>query len=361
MTIPALQLHDLVLKRRVDALLFNTSETLQSINLTYLTGFTGSEAAILITQNERHLFTDGRYKTQAKQQAPGFAIHVVRSKLDALARALEALRVRRVGIESSRVSYEFVTTLLRKNSALQVVPLKREFLENLRIRKIPEEKDKILEAATIASQACREVLNSGLVGKREVEIAAGLESLFRAKGADGIAFETIVASGERSALPHGAATEKVIKKGELIIVDFGCRLKGYNSDETVTCVSGRATADQRKIFEAVYSAHMNALDSLRDGVGAREVDRIARQAIDRAGLGKYFLHGLGHGVGLEIHEPPYLSPKGRGILKEGMVFTVEPGVYIEGVGGVRLESLVYLERNGPLILSGMPKKLISVA
>lgn len=360
MTVPVVQLHDLVLKRGVDALLFNTSETLQSFNLAYLTGFTGSEAAILITRNERHLFTDGRYKTQAKQETAGFRIHVVRSKLDALARALAALGVRRLGIEAPRVSHEFVTTLLRKAPGVEAVPLKREFLENLRIRKTPEEKGKILEAATIASQACKEVLNSGLVGKTEVEIAARIEALFRARGADGIAFETIVASGERSALPHGAPSDKVIQRGELIIVDYGCRLKGYNSDETVTCVSGPASSEQKRMFDAVYNAHERALESLRDGVGAREVDRIARQAIDKAGFGKYFLHGLGHGVGLEIHEPPYLSPKGRGVLKEGMVFTIEPGVYVEGVGGVRLESLVYLGGKGPIILSGMPKKLIPV-
>lgn len=361
MTIPALALHDRLDKMGVDALLFNTSENLLSFNLTHLTGFTGSEASILITRNERHLFTDGRYKTQARQQAPGFRIHVVRSKLDALARSLSALKVRKVGIEAPRVSYDFVTALLRKARGLEVVPLKREFLENLRIRKTAEEKEKILAAATIASQACREVLSSGLVDKREADIAASLEALFRSKGADGIAFETIVASGGRSALPHGAATDKVIGRGELIIVDFGCRLNGYNSDETVTCVSGAASSQQKRIFEAVYRAHMSAMEALRVGVRAREVDRIARQAIDKAGLGKYFLHGLGHGVGLEIHEPPYLSPRGRGFLTEGMVFTIEPGVYVEGVGGVRLESLVYLERSGPLILSGMPKELIPVA
>ncbi|MBI4963633.1 MAG: aminopeptidase P family protein [Desulfomonile tiedjei] len=361
MTIAALQLHDVVARMGVDGLLFNTSENLYSFNLTHLTGFTGSEAAILITRNERHLFTDGRYKTQARQQAPAFRTHVVRSKLDALARALKSLGVRKVGVEASRVSYEFVTSLLRKAPGLEVVTLKREFLENLRIRKTAEEKDKILAAAKIASDACKEIIQTGLVGKTEAGVAARLEALFRTKGADGIAFETIVASGDRSALPHGAPTDKLIKPNELIILDYGCRLEGYNSDETVTCMGGKASSDQNKIFEAVYSAHMSALESLRDGIGAREVDRIARQAIDKAGLGKYFLHGLGHGVGLEIHEPPYLSPKGRGVLKEGMVFTIEPGVYIEGVGGVRLESLVYLERTGPLILSGMPKKLIPVA
>jgi len=286
---------------------------------------------------------------------------VVKSKLDALARALSETGVSRLGIESSRISFEFVETLLRKAPTLKIVPLKRPFLETFRIRKSPEEKELIEKAAAIASQACREVVDRGLVGKREAEVAAELEDRFRRLGADGIAFETIVASGERSALPHGAATEKVIEKGELVIVDFGCRRKGYHSDETITCVTGSPSADQKRLFRAVYEAHMRALESLKVGLPAKEADLIARQAIDRAGLGKYFLHSLGHGVGLEIHEPPVLSGRSRHVLTEGMVFTVEPGVYVEGVGGVRLESLVYLGRDGAEVLSQMPKELIAAS
>ncbi len=345
---------------RIDALLLNTSEALRSVNLTYVTGFTGSDASVLLTPSERHLFTDGRYMTQAHQEAPDFQIHVVRNKQAAVTRALKAHGIRRLGIETPRASYDFVTGLIRMVPKLEVVPLKRTFLETLRIRKTESEKSNIREAAAIASQACREILNSGLVGKREMEVAAQLEFLFRLKGAEAVAFDTIVASGERGALPHGKASDKVIGSGELVVVDFGCRLKGYHSDETVTCVTGKPSSDQVKMFQAVYDAHMKAMEAARPGVGVRKMDSIARDVISLAGYGKFFIHGLGHGVGLEIHEPPYLSQRGTGVLKEGMVFTIEPGVYVEGLGGVRLESLVYLASDGPELLSEMPKTLISV-
>ncbi len=345
---------------RVDAVLFSTSEILPSINLRYLTGFTGSDASVLVTRSERHLFTDGRYQFQARQEASDILIHVVRHKFDALARSLNRGGVRRLAIESGRLSYEFVTTLSQKVPNVEMVPLSHRFLEGLRIRKGPEEKEKLGKAAEIASSSCRELLDSPLSGRVESTVAVELEGLFRGKGADGIAFDTIVASGERSALPHGKASDKVIEPGDLIVIDFGCRSRGYNSDETVTCVVGKPTSDQGKIHAAVYDAHMRAIDFLRLGVPVKEVDRVARRTIDDAGYGRYFMHGLGHGVGLEVHEPPYLSPLGRGKVEEGMVFTIEPGVYVEGLGGVRLESLVYMGRDGPEILSRMSKNLISV-
>jgi Xaa-Pro aminopeptidase len=249
--------------------------------------------------------------------------------------------------------------LLRRLPALEVIPLKRDLLEALRIRKTSEEREKIREAATIASSACHKVIKGGLVGRRETEVAGELEALFRSAGAEGIAFDTIVASGKRSALPHGKASDRVIGPQQMVIVDFGCRFQGYNSDETITCITGEASPEQAKIHQTVYDAHMRALDAAKVGVRARSVDSVARKSIEKAGYGKYFLHGLGHGVGLEIHEPPYLSPRGRGFLEEGMVFTIEPGIYVEGIGGVRLESLVFLESTGPDILSQMPKDLIA--
>jgi len=344
----------------LDALLLNRSEVVSSVNLTYLSGFIGSDAALLITHQAVHLFTDGRYKTQAREEATGCQVHVVRGKVDALKRCLISSAVRRLGIEAGRVSYEFIHSLLRRVPQLDVVPLKRAMLENLRIHKSAREIEKIRAAADAASQSCARLLDSGIRGKQESEVAADLEMLFRRNRADGVAFETIVASGERSALPHGRATQKVIEQGELVVIDFGCRLQGYNSDETVTCIVGTPSPTQRKIYQAVRDAHDAALVKARPGVGVRDVDRAARHVIEQAGFGKYFLHGLGHGVGLEVHEPPQLSPRGRGVLEEGMVFTIEPGVYLEGVGGVRLESLVYLDRSGPELLSRMPKDLISV-
>jgi Xaa-Pro aminopeptidase len=361
MTEQLLGLHRRLERLGVDALLFNTSEAVASVNVRHLSGFTGSEAAILITLTERHLFTDGRYKTQAAQQAQGFRIHVVRNKLDSLARSIASARIGRLGIEASRVSHEFITSLMRRAPHMEPVPLSRNFLDDLRVHKSPEEKELIKQAAEMASAACRLVLESGLVGKKEVEVAAELESEFRRRGAEKAAFDTIVASGPRSALPHGQPSERVIGHGELIVVDYGCRFAGYHSDETVTAVTGQPSAEQKAIHQAVYEAHMRALEQIKPGVSARQIDAIARQAIGDAGYGKYFVHGLGHGVGLEIHEPPYLSRRGRGPLEEGMVFTVEPGVYIEGLGGVRLESLVYLDRSGPEVLSQMSKDLISVS
>ncbi len=346
---------------RVDAVIFNSSEVLPSTNLRYLTGFTGSDGSVLFTPTERHLFTDGRYKIQAREETAGMRIHVVRNRLDAVARWLRAKKIRRLGVEASRISHEFVSQLIKKVPALEIVALSRQFLETLRIRKTQEEKDKIQRAAAIASTACRETLKSGLEGKRESDVAADLELLFRRGGADGTSFPTIVASGPRGALPHGTASTKIIRAGELVVVDFGCWFEGYSSDETVTCVVGSPSTEQKKIHRAVYNAHMKALDSVKEGVAVREMDKIARQSIEHDGYGKYFVHGLGHGVGLETHEPPSLSPRGKGVLEEGMVFTIEPGIYLEDYGGVRLESLVYLGKSGPELLSQMPKDLISVS
>jgi Xaa-Pro aminopeptidase len=353
-----LSLHERLPGLGVDALLFNTSEILPSTNLRYLSGFSGSDATMLLTRTERHLFTDGRYKTQAHQEAVGFRVHVVRNKVAALTRAIIQAGIRNIGVESARISYELMSQLKSRLPELEVSLIKRKFVEGLRIRKTVEEKDKIGEAAAIASTACRKVIDGGLVGKRETEVAGELEALFRTAGAEGIAFDTIVASGERSALPHGKASERVIGPQQLVVIDFGCRFQGYNSDETVTCLTGSPSSEQAKIHQAVYDAHNKALEAARVGVRARALDVVARKSIDAAGYGKYFLHGLGHGVGMEIHEPPYLSPRGRGTLEEGMVFTIEPGIYVEGIGGVRLESLVFLGSTGPELLSQMTKDLI---
>lgn len=358
MTIPPTSLQRQLRKDRCDALLLNTSEVLTSINLRYLTGFTGSDAAVLINGTERHLFTDGRYKTQAGQEAQGYRIHVTRNKLAALAGYLRRTQIKRVAIEGPRVSYEFAAALTAKLPSLELIPLNSRFLDTFRIKKSLEEKGLIKEAAAIASDSCRETIASGLVGKKESEVAAEFEAVCRRKGAEGMAFETIVASGPRSALPHGRPSDKIIGPGEFVIIDFGCRTKGYHSDETVTCVTGRPSDQQTKMHQAVYEAHNRALEASKPGVKTRRLDTAAREVLEKAGFGKFFLHGLGHGVGLEIHEPPRLSPRGSGVLEEGMVFTIEPGVYIEGVGGVRLESLVYLAGTGPEVLSGMPKELI---
>jgi Xaa-Pro aminopeptidase len=350
-------LHERLTRMGADAILFTHSEIVPSINLRYLSGFTGSDAAILLTRTERHFFTDGRYKTQAKEQTSGFAVHVERGKIDALSRVIKKTGVKKVAVEGPRISYYFAGELVRK-SGIEIVPMSLPFLEGLRIRKTPEEKALIAKAAHIASSACRELISKGLVGKSERDLATELEALFHKNGAEGLAFETIVASGPRSALPHGTATQRIVGPDEFVIIDYGARLDGYRSDETVTCKTGKPSKDDRKIHSAVRDAHNRALEAVKIGAKVREIDAVARRSIDKAGFGDYFIHGLGHGLGLETHEPPSLSPRGKGVLKEGMVFTIEPGIYIEDVGGVRLESLVYLGAGGVEILSRMPKDLL---
>jgi len=348
-------------KKRLDAVLFHSLEYLSSQNLVYITGFTGSDAAVLITGREQHLFTDGRYAIQARQEAPGFTIHITRDTLGSIANLVSKHGLFRIGLETARVTHKLVNRLMVRKKELVLVEIDNRFIETFRIRKFPEEVEKIRHAAAIASGACEMVLRDGLLGKTELQVAWELESAFRRLGAEEPSFNTIVASGERSALPHARPTAKIIDRGDLVVIDYGAQSSGYCSDETVTCiVSGTPSTLQKRIHAVVYEAHNRAIGILKPGISIREVDRVARQCIDDAGFGRNFTHGLGHGVGLEVHEPPKISQLGTGIIEEGMVFTIEPGIYVEGMGGVRLESLIHMTGSGPEFLSLRSKDLISV-
>lgn len=351
---------DMLFNLGLDAVLLNTSEITGSVNLRRLSGFSGSDAGLVITQKEAHLFTDGRYKSQSRIECSGITIHISKNKIKSIASLIKTRRIRTVGLEGARISYEFMTTLREKSPGTDFINLKRSLWNRLRIIKTVSEIEAMREAAVLASEACMETIGLGLVGKTEIEVAADLESLFRRKGASGASFNTIVASGFRSAFPHGTATSKIIEKGDLVIIDYGCILSGYCSDETVTCIANsEPDSNQLMIYRAVRNAHDRAIEALRPGVKASHIDRIARDSITETGFGPKFLHSLGHGVGLEVHEAPYLSPRSSDRLETGMVFTIEPGVYVEGVGGVRLESLIHLTDTGPVILNTAPKTLIT--
>ncbi len=347
-------------KNCFDAALLNTSEITRSVNLRYLSGFSGSDATILITHDQLRLFTDGRYKIQSRDECPDFKIHISRDKIASIGKVIRRLGIMKLGIEGSRISHDFVNFLQKRITEVEIVSLGRQGLESLRIIKDPTEVEAISVAARIASAACLKLLDSGISGKSEIELAGRLELNFTEKGASSESFDTIVASGPRSALPHGRPTGKRVEPNELVIIDYGCMVSGYCSDETVTCIVGSPDQDQLKIYQVVSEAHDRAIDCLRPGIRANQVDLVARQAISDAGWGKYFLHSLGHGIGLEVHEAPFLSPKSNVVLEEGMVFTIEPGVYIQGLGGVRLESLVHLSSSGAEVLSKAPKTLIQV-
>lgn len=357
-----LQFQDRLSDLKLEAVLLNSSEITPSVNLSRLSGFSGSDATLVITQEQAHLFTDGRYKIQSRSESPGLRIHVTKNKIVSIARFIQSRRIRNIGLEGTRISYEFINQLSKKCPGVEFSTINRSVLDEFRMIKTAEEVDKIRAAAHLASSACIEIVAAGLRGKTESEVGAELETLFRKRGASGPSFATIVASGLRSALPHGSATGKIINSGDLVIIDYGCKLSGYCSDETVTCIVDKAPGDgQQKMYQAVKDAHDRAIEALKPGIQARDVDKIARDTISQAGYGRYFVHSLGHGVGMEVHEAPYLSPRSADRLESGMVFTIEPGVYVEEVGGIRLESLVHLKETGPEILSLCPKDLIAAA
>jgi len=335
----------------IDGILFTGLE-----NIRYLTGFTGSSGALLVTMKGALFFTDSRYETQAGEEVSGCRILCVKNLIDGITREVATSGVKKVGFEGDDLSYD---SFVRFNEALDgcnLVSTSRE-LKNIRSVKERREVKSIRRAIEMANRGFDLAAERIAPGTTEREIASMIEEEVRARGADGMAFETIVASGERAALPHGKASDKVIEKGDFVIVDMGVSLGGYNSDETRTFVVGRPTARQKRIYQIVKEGHDRAIDGVKPGVKASAIDGVARGGIKRRKMGKYFGHGTGHGVGVAIHEAPTISPSSHDILEESMVFTVEPGVYIPGWGGVRIEDMVIVTKTGCEILTTGSKEL----
>lgn len=341
-------------KHEVDAIVFFNMS-----NVRYLSGFTGSDAAFLLGRDAAWFLTDSRYTTQASHEVVGIRTVEYRIKLDGLAALISEQGIRRLGFEAEDTTVATLHALTDKLPGVDLVPVGEE-LSLLRLVKEPGELEILGEAARIASEALLASLAMLRPGTVEREFALELEFAMRRGGADDKSFDFIVASGERGALPHGRASEKVIAHGELVTVDFGAVYRGYHSDETVTVAVGEPDARQREIYGIVKDAHDRALEAVRPGVAFREIDRIARDYIGEKGYGAYFGHGLGHGVGLDVHEKPVISPRGEGIVEEGMVFTIEPGIYIPGWGGVRIEDTVAVTGNGFRLLTRVPKELMTV-
>jgi Xaa-Pro aminopeptidase len=325
-------------------------------NVRYLSGFTGSEGAILISRNGNYFLTGTRYTTQASEQADGFIIREYDNKEKEIERLALKLNIKSLGFEPQYVTFEVYNKLLEKLQDTKLIPI-AEGLDSVRDKKEDLELKLIKDAVRIASESYLDVAGRIKVGIEEREVALEIEYLMRKKGAEKVSFDTIVASGRRSALPHGIATSKRIEKGEFIVIDFGARYHGYYSDETQTLVVGRPTTKQKKIYRIVKEAHEKAFEAIKPGVSVIKVDSAARDHIDRAGFGKYFGHGTGHGVGLAVHEMPYISPLGKGLIEEGMVFTIEPGIYIPKWGGVRIEDMVRVTSRGYERLTFLPKEL----
>ncbi|MBT0665643.1 Xaa-Pro peptidase family protein [Geobacter pelophilus] len=338
-------------RNSIDALLVTS---LQSIR--YLSGFSGSDGVLLVTPDAGCFLTDSRYTTQASREVSGFAVAEYRSKLDAVVEWFSACGCRRIGFIASQLTVEVYDELKAKLPEVEFVALKDELAD---IRRIKSHEEIVLleTAASLASEAFLSILPLIRPGISERELALELEVAMRRQGADDKAFDFIVASGERGALPHGRASERVICQGELITFDFGAICNGYNSDETVTVALGSPDPQLLDIFSIVKEAHDRAIDAVKPGVPLKDLDRIARSFIAEKGFGSFFGHGLGHGVGLEVHEKPLVSFRSDEIAAEGMVFTIEPGIYVPGLGGVRIEDTVVVEASGCRLLTKVSKEL----
>ena len=341
-------------KLHLDALLF-----INNSNIRYLTGFTGSEGALILWGADAVFLTDSRYSYQASVEVKHIRTVEFREKLPFIVSQLLERGSVRIGIEAEFMTVALYSSLKELLPACELVLIGPE-LDDLRLIKDAGEKDLLGKAAEIASNALLEILDKIKPDAVESDLALLLEFAMRKSGAEGKAFDFIVASGERGALPHGRASDKKILAGELVTLDFGAVYHGYNSDETVTVAVGTPDNRQREIYQIVKDAHDLALESVRPGVSFKELDSMARGYIEKKGYGQYFGHGLGHGVGLDIHEKPVVSFRSDGVVVEGMVFTIEPGIYLPGWGGVRIEDTVYVTGDGCCLLTKVPKDLLIV-
>lgn len=345
-------LRALLLEQHLDALLVT-----RPANLRYFSGFTGTDGALIVTPHETIFLTDSRYTIQAGEEVTVAQRREYSVQTEGIISALEDFSVRKVGYEAEHLTCAALERLrTRSGQEMTWVGLDRPML-GLRGIKDSIEIVALERAAHMASAAFDEIVPLLRAGIVEREIALALEFAMRRLGGDEKSFDLIVASGERGALPHGAASDRILRTGEFVTIDFGLRLHGYCSDETVTIALGEVDAELERVYDTVYQAQQAAIAAIRPGVPLKEIDAHARNTIDAAGYGSFFGHGLGHGVGLEVHEYPTLSTRSVDTAQVGMVFTVEPGIYLPGKGGVRLEDMVVVTNEGCRKLTRIPKKL----
>jgi Xaa-Pro aminopeptidase len=327
-------------------------------NVHYLTGFTGSAGAVLVASGRPLLITDFRYKLQAHKETSGTT--VVIQKTDFPSAIREAAR--RAGVATLWFDESSLTLESLKKLRKQGLTLKGhcDLVSELRKRKDKQELVIIRKAIRRAEESFRELKRYIRPGARERDLALILEMLMRERGARKAAFDTIIASGNNGAMPHAAVTDRRIKKSDLVTIDFGAEAEGYFCDITRTICVGSPTARQREIHALVLSAQSAAIQSIRPGVTCKAVDAAARDTIKKAGQGNNFGHGTGHGIGLMVHEGPSISPLSRDRVEQDMLFTVEPGVYIPGWGGVRIEDMVLVAEKGVEVLTTLPRELESL-
>lgn len=331
-------------------------------NMRYLSSFCGGEGYVFLHPKRQVVIVDSRYTTQAKEEASGFEVIEIGGDVgfgDVIRELASQTGTSRLLFEDSDLTYSTVRGLKEKCGELEWIPA-GELLNNLRWIKSEEELARIEKAEAIGDKAFARILNDIRPGITELEVAAKLEYYMREEGTAKNSFDTIVASGLHSAMPHAIPTDKKIEAGDFVTMDFGCVYQGYCSDMTRTVVVGKANDRQKELYQIVLEAQQAGISAIRAGMTGSQVDAVSRDIIKKAGYGEYFGHGLGHSVGLVIHEEPRLSPKCHEVLRENMIQTVEPGIYIPGFGGVRIEDLVCVTADGCVNYTHSPKELIEL-
>lgn len=348
---------EIMAKLQVDSVIIKDVTTIR-----YLTGFTGDSSLLYLDRQQGVLITDGRYTEQAKHEIKLFKVLEYtpvngRSIWEAAAGLAQKAGSLVIGFDGACYSYNDYVTL---QELVGETPLESIDLSAIRMIKDKKELDLLVKAASIADEAFIKLLDDIQPGRTERSLAGRLEYYMRALGSEKTSFDTIVASGARSALPHGMASDKVVEIGDFITFDFGAVYQGYHSDMTRTLVLGMANSWHKEIYTIVEEAQLKGFKAAQAGMTGRELDAVVRKVITDCGYGDYYVHGTGHGVGLEIHEMPNINKRGETVLQTGMIFTIEPGIYIPGKGGVRIEDTVVLTEEGARALNGVKKQLIEI-
>lgn len=330
-------INDILRRKNLEAIIITSPQ-----NLYYFSGFTGGEGLLVFTPEKKYIIVDGRYTIQAKEQTNGF--EVIEYKTLPY-KVIADMRFDKIGFEDKTISYNSFKMMSRAMPAVTAIGVSDELNEYRKVKN-DEEYKIIRRAEQIGDMAFEHILPFIKPGITEREIALELEYFMKKQGASALSFDTIVAVGERSALPHANLTDKKVEEGKVVLMDYGCVYNGYCSDMTRTVAVGYADDKTKNIYDIVLKAQLAAIDSIKAGVYNREVDKVARDIIEDAGYGENFNHSLGHGIGLEIHEMPNLSPRSEDILKTGNIVSVEPGIYLEGFCGIRIEDIVIVRDNG---------------
>jgi Xaa-Pro aminopeptidase len=346
------KLRPLLREARVDAMLITALP-----NVRYLGGFTGSNAALLITAERELLFTDPRYQTQAPRESD-CEVKIAKGPLiREVLKWTKRLRIRKLGFEETRIGFAEYQRIKEDGAGLRLAPVAGA-PEKLRMVKSPAELDLIRASVNLNSRAFEEGFHHFRPSMTEVDLAAEIDYRMRRLGADSNAFATIVASGERTALPHAHPSGQAIERNQLLLIDMGATVAGYASDMTRTRTVGSVSPKVRRMYRAVLESQLAAIDAVRPGISCSRVDGAAREVLRGYQLDKSFIHSTGHGLGLEIHEGPRVGRKEKTKLAEGMAITIEPGVYVEGLGGIRIEDTVVVTAHGCEVLTPTGKELV---